>query len=57
MQLMEFDPDRNFIRGFGYGVSQGPRTDAQSYIWATGLQRTTFPAARGEGLDLHRAYR
>ena len=38
MPLMEFDPDGNFIRGFGDGLferSHGLRIDAQDNIWAT----------------------
>jgi len=38
MPLMEFDPDGNFIRGFGEGMferSHGLRIDAQDNIWAT----------------------
>jgi sugar lactone lactonase YvrE len=38
MPLMEFDPDGNFIRGFGDGLFDRPhglRIDAQDNIWAT----------------------
>src|SRR6266436_350842 len=38
MPVMEFDPDGNFIRGFGEGMferSHGLRIDAQDNIWAT----------------------
>jgi sugar lactone lactonase YvrE len=38
MPLMEFDPDGNFIRGFGDGMFDRPhglRIDAQDNIWAT----------------------
>ncbi len=38
MSLMEFDPDGNFIRGFGDGLferAHGLRIDAQDNIWAT----------------------
>jgi hypothetical protein len=42
MQLMEFDPDRSFILGFGDGPSHDLRTDAQRNIWAIGLQQTSF---------------
>ncbi len=38
MPLMEFDPDGNFIRGFGEGMferAHGLRIDAQDNIWAT----------------------
>ena len=38
MPLMEFDPDGNFIRGFGDGLferSHGLRIDAQDNIWAS----------------------
>ena len=38
MSVMEFDPDGNFIRGFGDGLferAHGLRIDAQDNIWAT----------------------
>src|SRR5579862_3006348 len=38
MPLMEFDPDGNFIRGFGDGLFERPhglRIDADDNIWAT----------------------
>jgi sugar lactone lactonase YvrE len=38
MPLMEFDPDGNFVRGFGDGLFDRPhglRIDAQDNIWAT----------------------
>jgi streptogramin lyase len=38
MPLMEFDPEGNFIRGFGDGMFDRPhglRIDAQDNIWAT----------------------
>ena len=38
MPLMEFDPDGNFIRGFGEGMfdrAHGLRIDAEDNIWAT----------------------
>src|SRR5258708_6892151 len=38
MPLMEFDPDGNFIRGFGDGLFERPhglRIDAEDNIWAT----------------------
>src|SRR4051812_8289907 len=41
MPLMEFDPDGNFIRGFGDGMferSHGLRIDAQDNIWATDVR-------------------
>lgn len=41
MPLMEFDPDGNFIRGFGDGMferSHGLRIDAEDNIWATDVR-------------------
>src|SRR4026209_2333031 len=38
MPLMEFDPDGNFIRGFGDGLFERPhglRIDAADNIWTT----------------------
>ena len=59
MPLMEFDPDGNFIRGFGDGLFERPhglRIDADDNIWATdvaapsGLQvQPRRPAGDGAG--------
>ncbi len=55
MPLMEFDPDGNFIRGFGDGLfdrSHGLRIDAQDNIWATDVRSNLIykfnPAGRLE---------
>ena len=61
MPLMEFDPDGNFIRGFGDGLFDRPhglRIDAHDNIWATDVAAHVVykfnpagPARDGAGLQ------